>query len=133
MTSGLREGARRKLAFLASGLSGFALYYVLSLGLVRLPGMGAGMAAFIAVLLSIPSTFLLQKHFAFRARDPVLPSLARYCLLQGFNAVAIGLLARLGREAGLPEALNFLASASIVVVVSYLALSLFVFRKERSG
>ena len=120
---------RRPLAFLVSGGSGFALYYVLALLLARYTGLGAGTVAFLAVVLSIPSTFLLQKHFAFRARDRLLPSLARYCLLQGVNAVAIGLLARAGRHAGLPDALNFLASASFVVAVSYLALSRFVFRR----
>lgn len=131
MNPALREPLRRKLAFLFSGTVGFALYYCFSLLLVRLPGFGAGTAAFVAVLLSIPPTFLLQKHFAFRARDAVLPAFARYCALQGFNAVAIGLLARLGRWAGLRDELNFFASASIVVVVSYVALTYFVFRAGR--
>ncbi len=127
----LDESLRRKLAFLASGLTGFALYYVFSLLLVRLAGVGAGTAAFVAVLLSIPPTFLLQKHFAFRARDALLPSFARYCLLQAFNAVAIGMLAALGQRIGLRDELNFVASASIVVVVSYVALTCFVFRGEK--
>lgn len=124
----MHEPARRKLAFLASGLAGFALYYVFALLLAGLPGVGAGSAAFAAVLLSVPPTFLLQKRFAFRARDALLPSFLRYCALQVFNAAVIGVLARLGRELGLRDGLNFLVSASFVVVVSYLALSFFVFR-----
>src|SRR5690606_24775611 len=39
-----------------------------------------------------------------------------------------GLLARAGQRAGLPEAVNFLASGSVVVGVSYLVLSRLVFR-----
>ncbi|WP_202841180.1 GtrA family protein [Luteimonas saliphila] len=128
MTPAARESLRRKFTFLLSGATGFALYYALSMLLVRIPGVGAGLAAFVAVLLSIPPTFLLQKHFTFRDRGAALPSLARYCVLQAFNAVAIGLLARLGRRVGLADEVNFIVSGSVVIVVSYLALSYLVFR-----
>ena len=128
MTPSARESVRRKLAFLLSGGTGFALYYLLCLLLVRVPRLGAGAAAFIAVLLSVPPTYALQKRFTFRDQGAALPSFLRYCLLQAFNAVAIGVLAGLGRRAGLPDALNFFVSGSVVVVVSYLALSRVVFR-----
>jgi putative flippase GtrA len=128
MTPSMREGLRRKLAFLASGTTGFAIYLVLSLLLVRLPRVEPGLAAFLATLSAVPPTFLLQKHFAFRDRGAGLPSFLGYCLLQLFNAAAVGLLARLGQQAGLPDALNFFASGSVVVVVSYLVLSRLVFR-----
>lgn len=132
MSSVVRPGLRRKLAFLFSGTCGFVLYWGLSLLLVRIPGVEPEVAAFVAVLLSVPPTFLLQKRFAFRYRGDTLPSFTRYCMLQGFNAVAIGILARLGRQAGLPDGVNFVASGGVVIVVSYLALSLIVFRsKER--
>lgn len=128
MKPALPEPLRRKLAFLASGTTGFVIYYCCSLALVRTTGLGAGAAAFVAVLLSIPPTFLLQRHFAFRSRAPLLPAFAKYCALQGVNAVLIGILARLGRQAGLGDALNFFASALVVVVVSYVVLGRFVFR-----
>jgi len=131
MTPAAREALRRKLAFVLSGSAGFALYYVLCMVLVRVPGWGAGIAAFVAVLLSIPPTYALQKRFTFRDRGAVLPSFIRYCMLQAFNAMAIGLLASLGSRAGLAEGLNFLVSGSVVIVVSYLALSYIVFRPRR--
>lgn len=127
----LREGLRRKLAFLLSGATGFAIYLTLSLLLVRLPGLGAGSAAFLATLLAVPPTFLLQKHFTFRHRGATLAPFAGYCLLQAFNALAVGLLARLGHQAGLPDALNFAASGCVVILVSYLVLSRLVFRNPR--
>lgn len=131
MTPARREALRRKFAFLVSGTTGFAIYYLCALLLVRLPGLGAGQAAFIAVAISVPPTFLLQKHFTFRHRGEAASSFARYCALQAFNAVAIGLLARLGQHAGLADELNFIVSGSIVIVVSYLALSRLVFRSRR--
>lgn len=127
MTPAAREARRRKLAFLLSGTTGFALYCVLSLLLARLPGWGAGLAAFVAVLLSIPPTFWLQKRFTFRDQGAALPSFSRYCLLQAFNAMAIGLLASLGHQAGLADGVNFVVAGSVVIVVSYLALSYIVF------
>jgi putative flippase GtrA len=126
----LRPGMRRKLAFLFSGTCGFAIYYVLSLLLVRIPGVEPGIAAFVAVLLSVPPTFLLQKRLTFRYRGNTLPTFARYLALQGFNAVLIGILAGFGRRAGLPDELNFIVSGGVVIVVSYLALSLIVFRSR---
>ncbi len=128
MMPAVREGLRRKLAFVLSGATGFAIYLSLSLLLVRLPGLGAGPAAFLATLLSVPPTFLLQKHFAFRDRGAAFAPFLRYCLLQAFNALAVGLLARLGQQAGLPDAVNFAASGCVVVLVSYLVLSRLVFR-----
>lgn len=128
MTPTLPEGLRRKLAFLLSGTTGFALYLAMSLLLVRAPGLGAGAAAFLASLLSVPPTFLLQKRFAFRHRGATLSTFVRYCLLQLFNAAAVGLLARMGQRAGLADAVNFAVSGSVVVAVSYLVLSRLIFR-----
>lgn len=122
---------RQKLAFLFSGATGFVLYYALSLWLVRLPGLEHEVAAFTAVLLSIPPTFLLQKQFAFRHRGGVLPSFAKYLALQVFNAMAIGMLAWSGRQFGLPAEVNFVASGAIVLIVSYVVLSRVVFRSQR--
>lgn len=121
------DGRRRMIAFLLSGGTGFALYYVLSLLLVRLPGFEHESAAFVAVLLSVPPTYLLQRNFAFRHRGGLSRSFAGYCLLQAFNAVAIAALAWCGRLAGVPAALNFLASGAVVVFVSYAVLSRIVF------
>ena len=128
----VREGVRRKLAFVLSGTTGFGIYLALSLLLVRVPGLGAGAAAFLASLLAVPPTFLLQKRFAFRHRGAALSTFLGYCLLQLFNAAAVGLLARLGQRAGLPDLANFVASGSVVIVVSYLVLSRLVFRSRRS-
>jgi len=124
----LREGLHRKLAFVLAGGMGFALYFMLSMLLVRWPGFAAGPAALLATLASIPPTFALQRRLAFRDRSAAAPAFVRYCLLQALNAVMVGLLARAGQRAGLPEAVNFLASGSVVVVVSYLVLSRLVFR-----
>lgn len=128
MTASRREAVRRQLAFVLSGTTGFALYFVMSLLLVRVPALGAGAAAFLASLLSVPPTFLLQKRFTFRHRGATLSTFVRYCLLQLFNAVAVGLLARMGQQAGLVDAVNFVVSGSVVLVLSYLALSRVVFR-----
>lgn len=122
--------AREKLAFLLSGTFGFILYYCFSLGLVRVLSFEQEHAAFLAVLASVPPTFLLQKRVAFRHRGSTLPSFAKYCLLQGFNAVAIGFLARLGRELGMRPEVNFVVAGGLVVVVSYLALSRVVFLRD---
>lgn len=124
---------RQKVAFLFSGATGFALYYGFSLLLSRIPGVEQELAAFVAVLLSIPPTFLLQKRFAFRHRGSALPSFAKYCALQAFNALAIAALAWVGRHLGAPAEVNFLASGAIVLVVSYLVLSRIVFRREDSA
>ena len=118
---------RRKLAFLASGVAGFVLYYSASLVLVRQTHVGPGVAAGLAVLIAIVPTFLLQRHFAFRDRGQFWPALARYCALQAFNAAARGLRARVGQYAGLADGLNFLLSGATVVVTSYLALNHLVF------
>lgn len=131
MTPGLRERVRRKAAFLLSGTTGFVLYLGMSLWLVRMPGLGAGAAAFLATVLSVPPTFLLQKRFTFRHRGAALSTFVRYCLLQLFNAAMVGLLARIGHQAGLPDLVNFVVSGSVVVVVSYLVLSRLIFRTPR--
>lgn len=122
------ESVRRKLAFLVSGVAGFALYYSASLVLVRQAHVGPGVAACLGVLIAIVPTFLLQRHCAFRDRGPFWPALARYCALQAFNAAATGLLARLGQYVGLADELNFLLSGATVVVASYFALNHLVFR-----
>jgi putative flippase GtrA len=127
MTPEARESLRRTLGFLASGTAGFVLYCVFSMCLVRIP-LGAGPAAFLASLLAVPPTFLLQKHLAFRHRGASLRPFLGYCALQAVNALLVGLLARAGQRAGLPDLPNFVASGAVVVVVSYLVLSRFVFR-----
>lgn len=125
------EGLRRKLWFLFSGSTGFAIYFVLSLLLVRLPQVGAGTAAFVATLLAVPPTYLMQKRLTFRHRGGGLRSFVGYCVLQLFNAVAVGLLARAGQHLGLEDALNFILSGAVVVVVSYLVMSRILFRAAR--
>lgn len=122
---------RRKAAFVLSGGTGFALYYVFSLLFVRLPGVEHEVAAFVAVLLSVPPTYLLQRNFAFRHRGGMLRSFVGYCLLQAFNAVVTGTLAWCGRKAGLPAEFNFLAAGGVAVVVSYVVLSRLVFRQDQ--
>lgn len=119
---------RQKVAFLAAGATGFALYYAFSLLLVRAPALEQEGAAFLAALLAVPPTFLLQKRFAFRHRGGTAPAFLGYCLLQGFNAVAIGALAWAGRRLGLPAEANFVASGLVVMAVSYRVLSRIVFR-----
>lgn len=133
MREGVSPGLRRKLAFLLAGSTGFALYYALSLWLVRLPAFEQETAAFLAVVLSVPPTFLLQKRFAFRHEGGSLTSFTKYCGLQAFNAVAIALLAWAGRRCGLPAEVNFVLAGGIVVVVSYLVLSRVVFRHHAGG
>lgn len=125
----LNPGVRRKLAFLAAGCFGFALYYGLSLWLVRMPAFEQETAAFLAVVLSVPPTFLLQKRVAFQHQGRTLGSFAKYCGLQAFNALAIALLARLGRLQGLPAEVNFVLAGALVAVFSYLVLSRMVFRQ----
>lgn len=127
-----REGLRRKLAFLFAGGFGFVVYYVGSLVLVRQLHVGPGVAAWLAVLVSITPTFLLQRSVAFRDRGPRWPAFVRYCALQAVNAIATGLLAHLGRRAGLADAVNFFVAGAVVVVASYLALNHLVFR-HRAG
>ncbi len=122
--------ARSGIAFLCCGAFGFGLYMTLSLLLLRLPRVEAELAAFVAVLLSVPPTFLLQRSIAFRDRGNVLHAFARYCVLQAFNAVVIGGLASLGRRMGLADAFNLVASGALVAVVSYVVLSRGVFRAQ---
>ena len=128
MSTAATGDLRRKAAFLVCGAVGFALYVVASLLLVRHTALGPGSAAFVAVLLAVPPTFLLQKRVAFRHRGAMVSSFAKYCALQAANAVAIGVLAAVGRRLAVPDALNFVVSAAIVVVVSWLVLSGHVFR-----
>lgn len=133
MSAHIGGDLRRKFAFLACGGFGFALYCVVSLLLIRVAGASPGTAAFIAVLVAVPPTFLLQKRVAFRHRGALLPSFAKYAALQLFNAVATGLLAALGKRVGLPDAVGIVASALFVVVVSWLVLSGSVFRDAGPG
>lgn len=127
-----RDGLRRKLAFLIAGGFGFVVYYLGSLVLVRQLHVGPGVAAWLAVLVSITPTFLLQRSFAFRDRGPPWPAFLRYCALQAVNAAATGLLTHLGRRAGLGDAVNFFVAGAVVVVGSYLVLNHLVFR-DRAG
>ncbi len=129
----VRDDLRRKLAFLGCGAFGFALYCAVSLLLIQVGGVDAGIAAFVAVLVAVPPTFLLQKRVAFRDHGALLPAFAKYCALQLFNAVAIGLLAALAQRLGLPDAASVVASGLFVVVVSWLVLSGNVFRNPESG
>ncbi|HST46124.1 MAG TPA: GtrA family protein [Luteimonas sp.] len=122
------HGLRTRVAFLACGASGFALYTAFSLVLVRVAGLRAEQAAFAAVMLAIVPTFLLQKHVAFRHRGDVLGSFAKYCMLQGCNAVAIAALAWAGRRAGLPDVGTVVISGAVVVALSWMVLSGVVFR-----
>ena len=124
---------RQKTGFLLAGSTGFALYYLLSLLLVRVPWLQQEHAAFIAALLAVPPTFLMQRHLAFRHRGPVAPAFAKYCALQLFNALAIGGLAWGGRRLGLVPEVNFIASGLVVLLVSYLVLSRIVFRHARDA
>lgn len=133
MSAPSAAGLRRKVAFLCCGAFGFALYTVASLLLVRAPRIEPEVAAFVAVLLSVPPTFLLQKHVAFRHRGDTLPSFAKYCALQAFNALAIAALARIGRQFSVADAVNLIASGAVVVVVSYVVLSTAVFRARNQG
>lgn len=132
MSAGTRLSRhRQKFAFLVCGGFGFALYYACSLALTLL-GLRESVAGLLGVLIAIGPTYLLQKRIAFRHVGGALPSFAKYCGLQACNAVLIALLARVGAQAGLPPALNFVVSGAIVVVVSYLVLSKVVFRPPAS-
>lgn len=121
---------RQKVGFLLAGATGFALYYAFSLLLVRIPALEQEQAAFLAALLAVPPTFLLQKRFAFRHEGRIAPAFLKYCALQGFNALAIGALAWGGRRLGLRPEVNFVASGVVVVLVSYAVLSRIVFRRD---
>lgn len=123
----LDPALRRKIAFLLAGGFGTALYYVVSLCLVRGTALQPEWAAFFGVLVAIGPTFVLQKRFAFRHSGRRLSSFAKYCLLQGFNAVLTGVLARLGRFAGLPDEANLAIAMAITIAVSYIVLSRLVF------
>ncbi len=126
-------GLQRKVGFLCCGALGFALYYGLALALGRWQAIQPEVAALAAVLLSVPPVFLLHKYVAFRHRGDTLPSFAKYCLLQAFNAIAIGALVRLGRQLGLPHAINIAAAGAAVVVISYVVLSRGIFRVKESS
>ena len=121
------SGLRVKLAFVACGAIGFAIYTTASLLLLRSTALHAETAALLAVVIAVPPTFLLQKRVAFRHQGDTLGAFLKYCALQAVNAVLIAVLARLGRQAGLPDALNVVASGALVVMVSWVALSRSVF------
>lgn len=134
MTAAPISRTRSRISFLCCGAFGFGLYSILSVLLVRMPGVEVELAALLAVLLSIPPTFLLQRSIAFRDRGNALHSFARYCLLQAFNALAIAGLAAIGRRIGLPDTANLVASGAVVGAISYGALSRSVFRaQDRQG
>lgn len=128
MISDLSEGVRRKLAFLFSGGCGFLVYYAASLLLVRIPGIGVGMASFCGMLVAVFPAFLLQRKLAFRYQGSLSRSFVGYCALQVANAACLAWVARVGHRLGLADEINFAVSAALVVVFSYLVLSRVVFK-----
>lgn len=129
----ISDGWRRKIGFLLAGGFGFLVYSLVALLLVQIPGVQPEVAAFFAVLLAIPPTFLLQRNFAFRHRGSLSRPFLQYCGLQLVNAAGIALLTRFGRFVGLTDEINMVASGAIVIVFSYLVLSRFVFRSAQGG
>lgn len=126
-----RERAARWLRFLISGGTGFALYYLFSLGLHASTDWPDGVSAFVATLLAVPPTFVLQRHFTFRAGGDARVQALGYLALQAVCAVVIGLAATGFQRLGLVPALGFFLAGTVGVAVSYLLQSQLIFRQRR--
>jgi putative flippase GtrA len=114
--------------FLLSGGTGFALYLAFALLLRHGTTLGEGTCAFVATLLAIPPTFLLQRSFTFRSSGRAHRQLAGYLLLQLLSSVVIGVVAHAGARLGLPQVAGFVVAGVAGVVVSYLVQAAWIFR-----
>lgn len=118
----------RMLRFVLVGGAGFVLYLLFAQGLRLATPLSTGWAAWLATLLAIAPTFVLQRRFTFRSSGSFAREFASYTALQLVNAGVIGLSARWGsRLLGLPDFPVFVLAGAIGVLVSYVVQSLLVF------
>jgi putative flippase GtrA len=114
--------------FVISGGTGFLLYLGAATLLARFTRLDHGWVAFIATLLAIPPTFLLQRHFTFRASTRRSGQLASYVGLQLVSALVIAGAAHAGSRLGLPSTVVFVLAGLCGILVSYLVQVLLIFK-----
>lgn len=116
------------LRFLVSGGSGFLIYLVFAL-LLRAGGLSPPVSAWLATILAIVPTFLLQRQFTFRDKGPVAAQFMRYAALQVVIAFVIATSARALTSWGAPDWFGFLVAGAVGVSASYIIQALLVFRR----
>ncbi len=116
------------MRFLLAGGSGFCLYLLFASALRAFTPLPPAESALLARILSMPSTFVLQRKFTFRSDAPARSQLVRYVLLQLLNAGIVATCAWAGAHwLHLPDLPNFVLAGIIGVVVSYLTQAKLVF------
>ncbi len=118
-TAVVPKSPRQLFFFLLSGAAGFAIYYLLSNGLYYLLQVPPVLAALLAMLVSVPVSYFMQKNLTFRHRPKSGKTMPRYLLLQAVNASVIGSVTYLCDRLSLPQAVNFAVAGFMGVVVSF--------------
>jgi putative flippase GtrA len=126
----LDGGHAQFLRFLVSGGTGFAIYYLVALALRHFTAWPDGACATVAVLVSIPPAFALQRHFTFRHQGDARAQLLGYVLLQAACSLLIGAVVQLCSRLGLSHYLGFFLGGVAGVLVSYVVQALVIFRRH---
>lgn len=123
------KSSRQLFFFVLSGGAGFAIYYVISNGLYYLLQVPPVMAALLAMLVSVPVSYVMQKKLTFKSRTPSRKAMPRYVLLQAINAVVIASVTYLCTLFDIPQAVNFAVAGFMGVVVSFVVQKKLVFQE----
>ena len=118
------------------GGSSAAVYAVIMLGLADGLSVSPVWASAVAYVVAIPLSYLGQRRFTFRSKDPVRGQLPGFAALQGINFLAaLGVTHLVTDMLGLGAWASVVAVIVVIVVIallSYCAMAFGIFRKSSS-
>ena len=124
------ESRRRLFFFVLSGAVGFAVYYAISNGLYYLLHVPPVWSVLLAMAISVPVGYKMQKDLTFKRGTSSRRAMPRYVMLQAINAFVIASATYVFSRFGAPQVLNFAVAGFMGVVVSFVVQDRIVFRKE---
>lgn len=127
----LPKSSKQLFFFLLSGGAGFAIYYAISNGLYYLLEVPPVMAALLAMVVSVPVSYFMQKNLTFKSHMPSRKAMPRYLMLQALNAFVIGSVTYLCNRFNAPQAINFAVAGVMGVVVSFAIQERIVFQEQK--
>lgn len=125
--------ARRVTRFGVAGAFTTGAYLALTFGFSRFDPSSPVWASIVAYLLCIVLSFVLQKHFAFRAGGAVRFEFPRFALASLVGLLLSTGIVAAGVAAQLPPWFCYLAVALLVAPLSFLLLDRVVFVFDRRG
>jgi putative flippase GtrA len=120
----------RVLRFAVLGGASTALYVgIVWLGtaVLHIPPLLMNVIGYLAVL---PINFILHRNFTFIARSPVGGQVQRFLIVHGFNLMTSSLVYVVADLFGAPTLLAIMGVCIVVPACQFLALDLWVFRRE---